>query len=71
MRIKKNCKSCDKSVTDTNQPINSSSEKYDKAYADAIDDIKSAIHSLTTIAKNDHTAQEAIANLSVILMDLK
>ena len=40
-------------------------------YQDAIDYINSAISSLSTIAKSDQLAKESIANLSVVLLDLK
>ena len=38
---------------------------------EAVDYIQSAIHSLGCNSKDDVIAKEAIANLSVILMDLK
>lgn len=40
-------------------------------YKDAIDYISSAISSLSVIAKDDKLAKESIANLSVVLLDLK
>ena len=45
----------------------------DKGYAEAIDYIKSAIAALGESArtKGDAIAKEAIANLSVVLLDLK
>jgi len=38
---------------------------------EAVEYIKSAIHTLGATAKDDIIAKEAIANLSVILFDLK
>lgn len=38
---------------------------------EAVEYIKSAIHTLGTNAKDDIVAKEAIANLSVVLFDLK
>lgn len=40
-------------------------------YKDAIDYINSAISSLSVMAKDDKLAKESIANLSVVLLDLK
>lgn len=40
-------------------------------YSDALDCIKSAIDSLSKDAKTDVVARESIANLSVVLFDLK
>lgn len=40
-------------------------------YSEAIGYIHSAISALSTSAKNDPLAKESIANLSVILFDLK
>lgn len=49
-----------------NQKIESNS------YADAVEYIQCAIHSLGKDAKNqDVLARESIANLSVVLLDLK
>jgi len=39
--------------------------------SEAVEYIQSAIHSLGTNAKDDVVAKESIANLSVILFDLK
>lgn len=40
-------------------------------YSDAIGYISSAIGALSVIAKDDKIAKESIANLSVVLLDLK
>lgn len=40
-------------------------------YDEAIDYIHSAINSLGACAKDDEIAKESIANLSVVLLDLK
>lgn len=40
-------------------------------YNDAICSIQVAIESLALIAQNDQVAKDSIANLSVVLMDLK
>ena len=40
-------------------------------YSEALDCIKSAIDSLSKTAKTDIVARESIANLSVVLFDLK
>lgn len=40
-------------------------------YSDAIEYINSAISSLSVIAKDDKLAKESIANLSVVLLDLR
>lgn len=54
------------------QNINSSEEmKTTNKYDSAVDYIKKAIDSLASFGKNDEEAKDAIANLSVILFDLK
>ena len=40
-------------------------------YSESIEYIKNAIQALANIAKDDEMAKDAIANLSVILFDLK
>lgn len=40
-------------------------------YTAAIDSIMNAIESLGAVAQNDELARESIANLSVVLFDLK
>ena len=40
-------------------------------YSQAIDHIRSAIEVLGSIARDDSVARESIANLSVVLFDLK
>lgn len=41
------------------------------SYPDAIDSIMNAIESLGAVAADDPIARESIANLSVVLFDLK
>lgn len=43
----------------------------DKKYSECIKYIQKAIDALTSDAKTDEDAREALANLSVILFDLK
>ena len=52
---------------------NPSAELNDMIYADAISYIQSAIESLGAVVRRsgDDRAKEAIANLSVVLLDLK
>lgn len=63
MRVIRNC---NKPAGDT---INSSTDNV--AVETAIKNIKSAIDSLSQVAKENTVAKEAIANLSVVLLDLK
>ncbi len=60
-----------KSNSRSNNQITASTEPKNK-YDEAIDYIKCAISALSVSAKdNDTLARESIANLSVVLMDLK
>lgn len=54
-------------VTSGTEPAASPTGKYDEA----IGYINSAISSLSVHAKEDELAKESIANLSVVLLDLK
>lgn len=61
-----------KPVEDKNISVNSSEElKATNKYDSAVDYIKKAIDSLASLGKDDKDAKDAIANLSVILFDLK
>lgn len=62
MRIKKNSGAI---VSENLQAISTD------AYQDAINYIQSAISSLSNVASTDDIARESIANLSVVLLDLK
>lgn len=55
------------------QKIKSSSDTcvMDGKYSASVCCIKSAIDELCAVAENDEIAKEAIANLSVVLLDLK
>ncbi len=76
MRIKKkSCNACDESlvntsVVDTTQPVEGTEETF-CPYTASSDHIRKAIDILAEFASDDDDAQEAIANLSVILMDLQ
>lgn len=76
MRIKKkSCNACDESlvnnsVVDTTQPVEGTEETF-CPYAASSDYIRKAIDTLAEFAGDEDCAQEAIANLSVILMDLQ
>lgn len=52
-------------------PVLSATQDVTDKYNASIDYIKSAINSLGVDAKGDKVAQDAIANLSVILFDLQ
>ena len=52
-------------------PISSNTQIGDKGYTSAVNKIQSAIDDLGLIADNDPKAQDAIANLSVVLFELK
>lgn len=67
MRIKKVNAASAALQTDTVNADTSTSADY----SEAIGYIHSAISALSTAAKNDPLAKESIANLSVILFDLK
>ena len=58
-------------ISKNNTPINASINIPDSKYAESIEYIKSAISALGAVAKDDNIAKEAIANLSVILLDLQ
>lgn len=64
MKISKNKKVCAAKETNTVTDVKSK-------YQDTIDYIKAAIDSLGNIAQDDDLAKDAIANLSVVLLDLK
>ena len=64
MKISKNKKAC--AAKETNTVTEGKSK-----YQDTIDYIKAAIDSLGNIAQDDDLAKDAIANLSVVLLDLK
>lgn len=64
MKISKNKKTCAAKETSTVTEVKSK-------YQDTIDYIKAAIDSLGNIAQDDDLAKDAIANLSVVLLDLK
>lgn len=64
MKISKNKKACAAKKTSTVTEVKSK-------YQDTIDYIKAAIDSLGNIAQDDDLAKDAIANLSVVLLDLK
>lgn len=68
MKIKK--KGVTASSTIENVEVNEDKSMVSK-YKDAIDYINSAISSLSVLAKDDKLAKESIANLSVVLLDLK
>ena len=57
--LKKPVKACDMLVVS------------DCKYADAISLISAAIESLATVAKDDPIAKDSIANLGVVMLDLK
>lgn len=65
MRIKKN------PVAASSESIINNSKQTEPKYSEAIQYIQSAISSLSVDASNDELAKESIANLSVVLMDLK
>ena len=57
---------------EANQPIQSSMDVVTESkYDTSIKYIQKAIDSLADVAKDDQDAKDAIANLSVILFDLK
>ena len=62
-----------KSDVKTASDTNPSAELNDMIYTDAISYIQSAIESLGAVVRRsgDARAKEAIANLSVVLLDLK
>lgn len=64
MKISKNKKVCAAKETNTVTEVKSK-------YQATIDYIKAAIDSLGSIAQDDDLAKDAIANLSVVLLDLK
>lgn len=64
MKISKNKKACAAKEANTVTEVKSK-------YQTTIDYIKAAIDSLGTIAQDDDLAKDAIANLSVVLLDLK
>lgn len=64
MKISKNKKACAAKETSTVTEVKGK-------YQDTIDYIKAAIDSLGNIAQDDDLAKDAIANLSVVLLDLK
>lgn len=65
MKISKTKKAC--SATQNTEGVTEVKNKYQ----DSIDYIKAAIDNLGTMAEEDSTARDAIANLSVVLLDLK
>lgn len=74
MRIKKNKPVEASTVAATQATVTSGTETTDIAagkYDEAIGYINSAISSLSVHAKEDVLAKESIANLSVVLLDLK
>lgn len=60
-----------KLVVATTKPVVANEESKELKYQDAIDYIKSAISYLGVNGRNNKVAKEAIANLSVILLDLQ
>lgn len=72
MKIKKKVQSCDElNVQAILEPDQGQIPQESCPYSAAIDSIKLAIESLAEIAKDDEVAKDSIANLGVILLDLK
>lgn len=67
MRIKKNIKA----ETDIVVTQQESIVPEDCKYSIAIDNIMHAIESLAEVAQDDEVAKDSIANLSVVILDLK
>lgn len=53
------------------QPVNGESTVEEEKYAEAIGNIRKALNSLAPYAKQDEKAKEAVANLAVVLFELK
>lgn len=59
-------------ISKNKKPVKASTDKPAVDYSEAIDFIKSAIDALGDLAETgDALAKESIANLSVVLLDLK
>lgn len=61
----------DAEIKSSAEPEAEAVEELDPEYAECIDYIKSAINCLCPKAKQSIVAKEAIANLSVVLLDLQ